>query len=221
MADLEVRKHVKKSLHILKRKDKGFWHKIKEFLLEIFIIVFAVSLSIWLHGLSEKHHKAEEVKEFLTDLKADLQADKENIKKNKKMLIKEVDSYKTEKKDNIKISKKTKKKSLIFIITANTNINSGNYQGFKSSGNIAFILDKPLKRKILQYYEQETKRVEDQEKQYNNQMEKVFGIILSQGNYLEVNHFFLNRYRNSLIESYDKLTIDIDNLIKDINQDIK
>src|SRR4051812_19152197 len=47
MAELEVVKHTKKVYKIWNSKEHSFWHKAKEFLIEIFIIVFAVSLSIW------------------------------------------------------------------------------------------------------------------------------------------------------------------------------
>ena len=53
-------------------KEHSIWHKISEFLIEMCIIVFAVTISIWFHNLSEHRHQQEEVKQFLEGLKADL-----------------------------------------------------------------------------------------------------------------------------------------------------
>jgi hypothetical protein len=75
MADQEVIKHTKKIQKIWVDKEHSFGHKVKEFFLEIFIIVFAVSLSIWLHGWSEHRHEQQEVKTFLLGLKKDIRED--------------------------------------------------------------------------------------------------------------------------------------------------
>ncbi|MFC5550401.1 hypothetical protein [Massilia aerilata] len=75
MAELEVAKHGKNVIHLMGKKEHELAHKLREIALEIAIIVFAVSMSIWLHGLSEHHHKQQEVKTFLLGLKGDLEAD--------------------------------------------------------------------------------------------------------------------------------------------------
>jgi hypothetical protein len=75
MAELEVAKHGKNVIHLMAKKEHKFSHRLREIAIEIAIIVFAVSMSIWLHGLSEHHHKQQEVKTFLTGLKADLEED--------------------------------------------------------------------------------------------------------------------------------------------------
>jgi len=74
MADQEVIKHVKHAVDVA-RSPRSWTHKLQEILLEIVIIVFAVSLSIWLHNWSESRKDREEEREFLTGLKKDLQAD--------------------------------------------------------------------------------------------------------------------------------------------------
>src|SRR4051812_6320510 len=75
MAEQEVAKHTKKVYTIMKDKEHSFWYKLKEFLLEIFIIVFAITVSLWLHNWSEHRKEQSEVKTFLLGLKKDLQAD--------------------------------------------------------------------------------------------------------------------------------------------------
>jgi hypothetical protein len=48
------------------------------------IIIFAVTISIWFHNLSEHKHQQEEVKQFLEGLKSDLTRD---IKEMKKVIL--------------------------------------------------------------------------------------------------------------------------------------
>src|SRR5438445_1230805 len=75
MAEQEIIKHTKKVYRVWNSKQHTTWQKIKEFAVEIFIIVFAVTLSIWFHNWSEHRHEQKVVKEFLLGLKEDLQSD--------------------------------------------------------------------------------------------------------------------------------------------------
>jgi hypothetical protein len=79
MAELEVAKHGKNVVHLMTKKEHGISHRIREIAVEIAIIVFAVSMSIWLHGLSEHHHKQQEVRSFLLGLKTDLERDVKSL----------------------------------------------------------------------------------------------------------------------------------------------
>jgi hypothetical protein len=75
MADQEVIKHAKAAIDASLDKNKGWKDKFREILLEVGIIVFAVTLSIWLHGWQESLKDRKEEQEFLTGLKGDLKAD--------------------------------------------------------------------------------------------------------------------------------------------------
>lgn len=75
MAELEVAKHGKNVIQLATKKEHTLSHRLREIAVEIAIIVFAVSMSIWLHGLSEHHHKQQEVRTFLLGLKGDLADD--------------------------------------------------------------------------------------------------------------------------------------------------
>jgi hypothetical protein len=75
MAELEVAKHGKNVIHLMTKKEHKVSHRIREIAIEIAIIVFAVSMSIWLHGLSEHRHQQQEVRTFLIGLKSDLKDD--------------------------------------------------------------------------------------------------------------------------------------------------
>src|SRR6185436_9341110 len=82
MAEQEVIKHTKKVFGLWKT-DNPFWHKIGEFLLEIFIIVFAITVSIYFHDRSELRHQRHETKEFLLGLKEDLKTDIDEMNQDK------------------------------------------------------------------------------------------------------------------------------------------
>jgi len=75
MADQEIAKHTKKVLQLIGEKEHGWRHKLAEMAQEIIIIVFAVSLSIWLHGWFEHRQEQQEVKTFLLGLRQDVQRD--------------------------------------------------------------------------------------------------------------------------------------------------
>ena len=80
MADEEiVMKHTKAAYEALKTRKMNWKHKLKEIMLEIIIIVFAVSISIWFHNWSERLKDRAEEKKFLASLKKDLQDDKNEM----------------------------------------------------------------------------------------------------------------------------------------------
>lgn len=78
MAVQEIAKHTKNVVN-LARSEQGVSHKLREIALEIFIIVFAVTLSFWLHGLGEHQHEQAQVRSFLLGLKQDIRSDIEQV----------------------------------------------------------------------------------------------------------------------------------------------
>ena len=77
MAENEIVKHVEAAYKAVKNPETHWLHKLREVGIEIFIIVFAVSLSIWFHNWSDNLHEHKEEKEFLTGLEKDVRADLE------------------------------------------------------------------------------------------------------------------------------------------------
>ena len=84
MAEQEVIKHTEKVISIVKDPSHSIWHKIKEFITEILIIVFAISLSIWFHNWSEHRNEQAQVKTFLLGLKNDISSDIHDLSCRKK-----------------------------------------------------------------------------------------------------------------------------------------
>src|ERR1700712_5728576 len=76
MAEDEIiKKHTKAVYTTMTDRNKKWLHKLKDILLEVLIIVFAVSVSIWFHSWAEDRKDAKEEKEFYSGLKEDLKAD--------------------------------------------------------------------------------------------------------------------------------------------------
>jgi hypothetical protein len=156
MAELEIIKHAKKA-HASMNSDNTIWHKTKEILIEIFIIVFAVTLSIWFHSWSEHRHQQMEVKQFLTGLKEDLQNDISEMNKDKESYIKQQKVftylYNLKIKENIAVDTMKKHGRWIFNTTA-LNPNAGRFEGFKSSGKIGSIENSKLQTDIMDLYQE-------------------------------------------------------------------
>src|SRR5262245_44753354 len=79
----EVRKHIEKIYKGAARSRHSFAERLKEIVIEIFIIMFAVTVSIWLHNWSEHRHERKVAAEFLKGLRSDLKEDVKQIERNK------------------------------------------------------------------------------------------------------------------------------------------
>ena len=157
MAEQEVIKHTKKVYKIWNSKEHSFWYKAKEIFIEIFIIAFAVSLSIWLHDKNEHNHQQKEVKEFLLGLREDLLSDINEMKDDKESYLiqghafKYITSVKLHQTLNIDSLKKYEK---WLFTTTRLNQNNGRFEGFKASGKIGDIEDKIVQNDIMDLYQE-------------------------------------------------------------------
>src|SRR5580692_1122653 len=75
MAEDEIVKHTKAIYKAWNNPHYNWAHKLREIILEILIITFAISLSVWLHNWSDSLKEKKEEKAFLLGLKVDLQGD--------------------------------------------------------------------------------------------------------------------------------------------------
>jgi hypothetical protein len=158
MAEQEVIKHTKKIYKIWNSKEHSLWQKLKEFLLEVFIIVFAVSLSIWFHNRSEHAHQQEDVKQFLLGLKNDLKSDLGEMQDDKESYLKQQSTFRYI--TSIKLNQDLNNDSLrsynnwIFNTTA-LQPNNGRFEGFKSSGKMGEIENRELQNDIMDLYQED------------------------------------------------------------------
>ena len=157
MAEQEVVKHTKKVFKIWSSKEHSFWYKLREFFIEIAIIVFAVSLSIWLHDKSEHRHQQKEVKEFLLGLREDLLSDIFEMENDRQSYVDQGKTFRYITRMNpgesINADSLNKYRNWLFN-TTRLEQNNGRFEGFKSSGKIGTIEDKLLQNDIMDLYQE-------------------------------------------------------------------
>jgi hypothetical protein len=197
MAEDEIVKHSKKIYKTWFSKELSIWHKISEFLIEMMIIIFAVTISIWFHNLSERRHQQEEVKQFLTGLKDDLTQDIKEMNDDKQSFVNQkiIFSYLASLKKNETPNRDTLNKYNNWLFNTTTlNPNDGRFQGFKSSGKIGTIENNKLQNDIMDLYEEDIPALLMSTGSYNTFKQEFFELILedtkrltdSTGNMIEV-----------------------------------
>lgn len=171
MAEDEIIKHTKKVYKAWKNPNTSFAHKLKEILIEILIIVFAVSVSIWLHNWSERSREHALEKEFLTGLKQDLQDDIAEMQED-------IASYNT----NIIAIRyfnrvingeqlnydSVKNYSWTFYNTTQLDPDNSRFEGLKASGQLPIIENKNLLTDILTLYQTDIPTLLNLNNHYND-----------------------------------------------------
>ena len=156
MAELEVSKHTKQLLKGLSGEKHSFRHKVQEFLFEIAIIIFAVSISIWFHSLGERRQEQQQVKTFLLGLKGDIQNDIKDINHVIEFHHRVDGAYRYLSGLNTgdKIDPQQFDKYFSMVGSSSSfEPESSRYEGFKSGGKLTNIEDEELLQKILKYYQ--------------------------------------------------------------------
>ena len=152
----EIMTHTKKAYKISKDRSISFWKKVGEIAIEIGIIVFAVTLSIWLHDRSEHKHEQAQVKQFLVGLKEDLQKDIEEMQSDSTSYESSSNAFRYfagtsqagPDMDSIKQYGR-------YLMNTTTLVpNSGRYESFKSSGKLINIEDQKLQDNIADLYQE-------------------------------------------------------------------
>jgi hypothetical protein len=166
MADQEIAKHTKKVYKIWNSPNHGFWHKFKEFIIEIVIIVFAVTISIWFHNMSEKRHENEEARIFLTGLKDDLQKDIEEMKSDTLSYHLQYHFFKllSDSADKIQDTAVLNYNDWMFANTTALVPNISRFEALKYSGKMTIIENKELLDEILNLYEEQIPKLVDEGK---------------------------------------------------------
>jgi len=147
MAEEKIIKHTGKAAKALLNKENSWKEKIKEFLFEIFIIVIAVSITLWFHNWNEHLHEKKLVKEFLTGIREDLRITANSLEDNQKIYQHTLDYYDTIWKQitENRINKK-------FMDSASGNLtnmlgftfDNSRFESFKSAGYLRLIENQQL-----------------------------------------------------------------------------
>jgi len=221
----EIIKHTEKIYSEANNKNHSFKEKVKEIFTEIIIIVFAVTLSIWLHSWSEERHQEKEAQIFLIGLKEDLQNDISNFESTKKALnetqkqIFFVEHLTPEKIDSIKSNHQQINSGTNII---NTLVNNGRYEGFKSSGKINTIENQNLRNKILSYYQQTIPQIAVIEGSYEKITSRYVDILMNGKEDEDINTTLLKKKTKIILSGIDNFTKYnvkyYENAIKDANE---
>lgn len=194
----EIRKHIGKIVAELSNRKKSIGKRIGEIVIEMAIIVFAVSLAVYLEQRREHNREQAEVKEFLLGLRDDLQNDIAEVKSD-------IEGYKTQNKwftyfvNQDPINKDSAKVwQWVIWNTTQLLINSGRYEGFKASGKMNTIEDESLRTKILDLYQ-----------------EVLVALISTTSSYIERKHSF----QQMLFQQWKFRELPGDNLVTVLKQD--
>lgn len=179
MAEQEVIKHTKKLFGIWKTNNP-IWHKIGEFLFEIFIIVFAITISIYFHDRSVLKHQRHETKEFLLGLKQDLTTDIEEMNQDKNSFMQSGIAFKyiTSRKLGEALSADTIRKYNGYIFNTTGLVpNNGRFEGFKSAGKIGTIENKELQNNIMDLYQENIPNLINSTNFYTSKKQNLFEYV--------------------------------------------
>lgn len=150
-------KHAKKALGLSESPAKQTWRqRLPEILLEIGIIVFAITLSIELHAWNERTVGRAEEREFLLGLKTDLQADLRELSQDSLGYVRRGIVFRTltritphsANRDSIRYA------SQVLYGTINLIPSNSRFEGFKSAGKLGLIHDNNLLNMILDLYQE-------------------------------------------------------------------
>ena len=153
----EIINHTRKIKDKLEDPKHSSSERWKDIITELLIIVFAVSLTTWFHDLNEHRSQQKEVKEFLIDLKDDLNKDIKGLENQKSEILQLIGRFKFARNLNKKKTDSLNNFNLKYQPVSDFRLffgeeNSGNYESFESSGKTVFIENKKLKKLILSYY---------------------------------------------------------------------
>jgi hypothetical protein len=153
-----ITKHGKKALGIeaAPPHPTGWRHRLPEILLEIGIIVFAITLSIQLHSWHQHSVERAEERQFLTGLRADLKSDLIELRSDSLTYVKLVRAYQyfqTLSPQTLNADSTRKYRWLLYN-TTNLMPNSSRFEGFKSAGKLGLIANADLLNDILGYYQE-------------------------------------------------------------------
>ncbi len=178
----EIIKHSRKIKDKLEEPKTSSSERWKEIITELLIIIFAVSLSTWFHDLNEHRSHQKEVKEFLTDLKDDLNKDIMGLKGQNDATNKLINQFKFTRSLNKSSIDSLDQSKTKFPLNTDFRLffgeeNSGNYESFESSGKTVFIENKKLKKLILSYYKHHIPATEKAGETFMNTFVKVGDFI--------------------------------------------
>ncbi len=230
----EITKHGRKIYKTAKNNNHSLGEKLKEIIIEVLIIVFAVTLSISLHSWAEHRHEQKEVREFLSGLKNDLGKDIKLIEQHKNIIAGLNANYHflSSLANNRSVNNPADTipaRYFSFEIPV-TQPNIGRYEGFKSSGKIGSIEARGLKESILVYYQQTMPDLVYGENYVNTVQLKIMDLFVDRNDKMPVIDFIRTRKMQSLLllcinnfevnlKAYDRALEQVKKIITEIDKE--
>lgn len=162
MSENEIVKHVEAAYKALQNPQTRWVHKLTEVLIEIGIIVFAVSLSIWFHNWSDSLHEHKEEREYLAGLKQDIGYDLVSARNDSAFYANKLVCLSYFRR--VGLGTPLDRDSMrsyqeLFFSTATLDPQVSRYEGLKSSGKLGIIENTDLLNNIIALHEQTIKHV--------------------------------------------------------------
>lgn len=95
MSEEKIIKHTGDAARVLLKKKVDWRKRIKEFFFEIFIIVIAVSITLWFHNWNDHVHERQMAKNFLKGAREDLKLTADRLEVDIKNFQHTLDYYDT------------------------------------------------------------------------------------------------------------------------------
>jgi len=181
MSEHEIIKHSKKAYSILKSSEMGIKNKIIDILTEVIIIVFAVSVSIWLSNWSETRHEKQEEKEFLIGYKKDLQSLINNMTSSNEFYMNTLQGIKyflSAGRGGALNNDSISKYSGVFFSSTDLDPHISRYEGLKSSGKFKIIENKELLNNIIDLHEAIIQRIQILDEKYYQHAQKLEALVV-------------------------------------------
>jgi hypothetical protein len=195
MAEDEIIKHTKAAYETLHDQQKSWQHKLKDIFVEILIIIFAVSVSIWLHNWSEGLKDRKQEREFLSGLKTDLQSDLKEMHGdlsayqnilNGISYFREVGAGKTLNFDSLK------NYYWILFATVHKQSRTSRFEALKGSGKLDIIENKKLLENIIDLYQEIYSNIASGNKAFTDYIENRIGPLIDSRAKLDTSNNILN-----------------------------
>jgi hypothetical protein len=153
-----IKKHGKKILGMNEHHTPGttFRERLPEILLEIGIIVFAISLSLWLHNWQEHAASRKKESQFLTGLRQDLREDYTELRNDSLAYMRLLAGYRYFRATSARTAHPDSVEKYRWTLYYSTNFypKTTRFDGLKFSGNLDIIEDEPLQYSIVHYYQE-------------------------------------------------------------------
>jgi hypothetical protein len=155
MSEEKIIKHTGEAARALLKKDITWKKKLKEFFFEIFIIVIAVSITLWFHNLNDQFHEKRLARDFLMGTREDLKVTADKMEVDLAHFQHTLDYYDTTWKQ---IRENRVDKRFMDRESGNlTNMvgfafDNSRFESFKSAGNLRLIENRLLLQDLTRMY---------------------------------------------------------------------